>query len=499
MDTDGDGIPDHVEKAGWRSVDGVVYVTDPKSDDTDGDGLTDAEEAGELVDAEEFIYAVVTDPTRSDSDDDGLDDRAETLGWKTKAGDSFSTDPMNPDSDGDGLPDGIEAGPLLRKNATEIVFLGFSNPLMIDSDGDELSDLDEADEGTDPFLIDTDADGLNDFQELRLFGTDPASKDTDGDGIDDLYEVQNSESQGLSPVFADEKVDTLKYATDFATGAFLGDAKQIDSLAWFLGGLFVGLIGFIPLLGQVVGTTSDLRDLIVNLIKRDWVSAGFNAGGLIPYTGDTASIVRKVKAFIEKNPHLKRVVNTAIANLKQLPEKVRIEVLKATDPSFGELTRKKASDAAVLKMQQNGMDLTGLVAAMKRKGHTVGIPIGPYKDWRSAEIVLELDLAKRNRNVSTQASRPTDGCLKVCKEFGRKFDVLADGVAHEAKVGYVSLTDNIRKQIQADAHFVETGEIKRAQWHFYQSETTGLIGPSRQVLDLMDELGIKYTIHLPAN
>ena len=57
--------------------------------DSDGDGLTDAEE-----------LVLGTDPNNADSDFDGLTDWAEVKIYKT--------DPLNPDTDGDGYKDGEE-------------------------------------------------------------------------------------------------------------------------------------------------------------------------------------------------------------------------------------------------------------------------------------------------------------------------------------------------------------------------------------------------------
>ena len=45
-DSDGDGIPDQVETSGWRTQGDAVYRTNPDRRDTDGDGLTDGDEAG---------------------------------------------------------------------------------------------------------------------------------------------------------------------------------------------------------------------------------------------------------------------------------------------------------------------------------------------------------------------------------------------------------------------------------------------------------------------
>lgn len=61
----------------------------PQDGDTDGDGLTDAEE-----------QAMGTDQTNPDTDGDGLSDREEFR--------VFGTDPLNPDTDGDGYLDGEE-------------------------------------------------------------------------------------------------------------------------------------------------------------------------------------------------------------------------------------------------------------------------------------------------------------------------------------------------------------------------------------------------------
>ncbi len=57
-----------------------------------------------------------------------------------------------------------------------------------DSDGDGLSDADEALYGSDPNNQDSDGDGLGDAEEAEL-GTDPNNTDSDGDGFTDGYEI----------------------------------------------------------------------------------------------------------------------------------------------------------------------------------------------------------------------------------------------------------------------------------------------------------------------
>ena len=60
---------------------------------------------------------------------------------------------------------------------------------LIDSDGDDLSNVEEIQIGTDALDADTDDDGLSDFNEDRTHGTDPLDSDTDADGLNDFDEV----------------------------------------------------------------------------------------------------------------------------------------------------------------------------------------------------------------------------------------------------------------------------------------------------------------------
>ncbi|HSM54741.1 MAG TPA: protein kinase [Candidatus Sulfomarinibacteraceae bacterium] len=98
----------------------------------------------------------ITPTTTGDTDGDGLSDAQEAI---------LGTDPENPDTDGDGLLDGEE------------VLIYGCNPLMRDTDGDFL----------------------NDWDEVHIYGTDCSNPDTDGDGIPDGVEV----TQGTDPLVPD--------------------------------------------------------------------------------------------------------------------------------------------------------------------------------------------------------------------------------------------------------------------------------------------------------
>ncbi len=207
-DTDGDGITD---------VDEATYGTDPNNPDTDGDGLNDFVEVygpdGTLNTGDETnpLDPCDPDPTvaacdTTDTDGDGLTDAEEAI---------YGTNPNNPDSDGDSLNDGVEVfGP----NGTP-------------NDGDETNPLDPCD----PYLVaptcDADMDGLTTVQETAN-GTDPNNPDTDGDGITDGDEVANGsdptnpcDPDPMSPS-CDLDMDGLTYPEEIAAGT---DPNLVDT------------------------------------------------------------------------------------------------------------------------------------------------------------------------------------------------------------------------------------------------------------------------------
>lgn len=91
---------------------------------------------------------------------------------------ALGTDPNSADTDGDGLTDGEEVNDY------------GTDPLRADTDGDELNDGAEVNShNTDPLNADTDGDGLSDGEEVNEYRTDPNNADSDGDGLNDYEEV----------------------------------------------------------------------------------------------------------------------------------------------------------------------------------------------------------------------------------------------------------------------------------------------------------------------
>jgi hypothetical protein len=160
--------------------------------DQDGDGLSDAVEK-----------ELGTDPTKADTDGDGYSDFGEVM--------VFKTDPLRaeqaparrvaPQSQ-ETLDDPVSRA-LRGETGGEPTPPPAPTPAAptlpaVDTDGDGLSDEEEARRGTDPANRDTDGDGLSDGDEVNRYGTDPKNRDTDEDGFPDAQEIQN----GYNPLGA---------------------------------------------------------------------------------------------------------------------------------------------------------------------------------------------------------------------------------------------------------------------------------------------------------
>lgn len=149
-----------------------------------------------IVNSNTKLYAQwINFEDNKDNDNDGIPDNIEKL---------FGLSSNKDDTDGDGLSDYMEA-----------YVLGL-NPLMVDTNGDGITDdkedndsdgltnIFEIEHGIDPMMSDTDGDGLTDGEEINKYFTDPLNKDTDKDDVSDGVEV----SIGTDPLTYQENFQT---------------------------------------------------------------------------------------------------------------------------------------------------------------------------------------------------------------------------------------------------------------------------------------------------
>ncbi len=201
-DSDGGGVPDGTEDPNRNGVvdAGELDPNDPADDavapvDTDGDGLSDAQE-----------LELMTDPGDADSDDDGLLDGGEPNFADDSDGDGV-INALDPDSDNDGLLDGTEVG-IVEADLHPDTDVGAGH-FIPDGDGGATTtspvDADSDDGGLLDGIEDSNANGVIDAGETdpNLGADDDLNEDSDGDGIRDQEEgVRDSDGDG-TPDFLD--------------------------------------------------------------------------------------------------------------------------------------------------------------------------------------------------------------------------------------------------------------------------------------------------------
>jgi hypothetical protein len=191
-DSDDDGLPDAVEEmdlrmpTGGPGIVGEPLNLDPSAADTSGDGILDNETVDVTYrivqqDNETKLHARITyarsHPARIDTTGNGLTDRAQPKGWEIQ---------YTPD----------------REHTVD---------LMEDlRDAEDLSDLGDTEEyfrtetvTANPLVEDTNGDGLTDLEERRL-GTNPRDRDTTGDGITDRRAVEGDTDPTLYDIVPPE-------------------------------------------------------------------------------------------------------------------------------------------------------------------------------------------------------------------------------------------------------------------------------------------------------
>jgi hypothetical protein len=79
--------------------------------------------------------------------------------------------------------------------------------------------------------------------------------------------------------------------------------------------------------------------------------------------------------------------------------------------------------------------------------------------------------------------------------------MISNGAMRELKSGFVPFRSSVVRQIEKDAAILAdsgglNGAVEQVVWHFVGGRR-GSLGADPRVLDLLDQKGIAYVIHLP--
>ncbi len=133
-----------------------------------------------------------------------------------------------------------------------------------------------------------------------------------------------------------------------------------------------------------------------------------------------------------------------------------------------------------------------------------------FKNLDGAKKIADVDMAKESLKYAKRGStgKVGENFLKkkggVSQKWfptktgkkGRFIDQFVDGVAHEAKTGYTSLTKEIKEQIAKDAELLANPNsgVKKVVWNFFRSPLTGKAGASKPLQDALKDAGIETVI-----
>jgi len=197
LDSDGDCLPDWLERGATSPDSDSDGKPDYLDRDSDGNGLGDQDEAGDCNDPQDTDHDGIWDHIDDDDDGDTIRDLDDGMGDTDGDG---RTNRIDLDSDDDCIADRYEAGDLdLGTPPIDTDLDGLPDHQDIDSDDDGMIDTVEVEGRCDPpsdydgdYVFDhidpdVDGDGVSDHIE-GLIGTDPRDRDTDADGHTDGLE-----------------------------------------------------------------------------------------------------------------------------------------------------------------------------------------------------------------------------------------------------------------------------------------------------------------------
>lgn len=372
-DSDGDGLSDAQERAGFLLPSGLRVFTDPLQADTDADGLLDGDE----VVVSGATVQVLANPTRPDSDGDGVEDFVE---WRAL---EAPLQVFDPDSDDDGLADGEE----VNEYGTD--------PLGRDTDGDGVDDGAEVRQNADPLLA-TERMGTlkatHEFMVGAICGefcvNDPAHGNM---AFFSGYLITGAIS--AIPGGVTQVIGLLADLRDFFAALLSGDwaSLGLNTLALLP---WVGDAADVPAtIGKFLLKHADLIGEVGAFIARlDWLPESARTAGIIAAFGEEA-----FNALVNRGLEAAKLqrLSKAGVNLTRLNE--ALEPLTQTYPGLMDYLRRLPPEAidestGILRVSGNAtapgltVNLKGLAAAQqagdaRRAASYLGNLKGAYTQW----------------------------------------------------------------------------------------------------------------------
>ena len=370
-----------------------------------------------------------------------------------------------------------------------------------------FSDTEELAFGSDPRANLTDDDNLDDASEA-VWGTDPRIADTDGDGLDDFEETvaaQDNPRVGLNPTVPNEFLTFGDWSREYFRCFLIGETVEADSTPCLFGQIASGF----------TGPAADLRDFIGNLFRGEFVGAGFAAIGLVPLAGDVADAVRTAVRFAQRNPDKAVEMVAALSNTSEAVGGAPMRAIAddVAEELFGEaraLLRANGVDNNSLdRLMRGGQNLDELRSVLRRFPNiddVLGESTDFFNDWRDGERFLrDIDNGFFPTGKGFRDPSPT------AASSARRYRIIdaynpQTGEAFESKVGFQRLTPEIQRQIDRDEALLARAfdpddpfsAYESLEWHFFPSGVSNTVGGTPELFDALEDAGIPYVIHLPA-
>lgn len=187
-----------------------------------------------------------------------------------------------------------------------------------------------------------------------------------------------------------------------------------------------------------------------------------------------------IKKSVKDNFTGKQIVNEVYEN-NNINKKIFRKVI--TDESI---------ETAIERKKRNLLTYSSIDGKMYKELRD-GLDSGDAGERALAKIINGVDVQNhKSMNVTFKDSKT--GKIITERRIIDHFDE-RNQIAYESKVGYVTKSSFVRKQIAKDIELLKTRQLNKVEWHFFRSSKTGKCGPSKALEKYLEDNGIKVVIH----